>query len=768
MASISIGTLYGYASGSNYGRYSCSLQYDSVTRSGTTVTMNNAKVVMTRYSSGYTTNRLAIRAGYNGSETNLKNNATINSSGTASAASYNISLGSPSLITVGTSFSFYVALASTGGSSSWNNFIGNSPIVLSTTISCPAANPTFTSNPTVSAINETQVSLTCGATDISSNMYYNIDGGGWTYINTSPLTVSGLTGGKTYNFRVQARNAADESLTTTYSYGTDKEEKLPVTTKPYPTVSSWPGNIYLDTATKSISMGFSNPLGRTITLTATAGNYSVSNSTSGGNVSLSLNSDSLYSAMGASSTSITITLTASGGGITGTVTKTITAYAVADYAKPEVKTAGFIWAANHPSDIKNCFTNTAIMVQNKSYMTVRMSSLANIMTANKSASPSKAYITFGNLSKQALTTSNAAYVSSSTTFNYASASNATITVEDSRGYTNSATISIPFIGYSNPVASISGARSDGYGTTVVLTFKGSCASLNSTNSITKYYWRTASTSSWTEVTSTSVTTTLSSSASQTYYLKVRDKAGNDSSEVNYTVTAGEPILMIESSKQGVGVNCYPSGKGLYTRKLQIGTSTQSSMTEDGIKVHDLRSLTVTANTFGDQSANLFFQQIDGVWHSIFHVKGWSGSYQAWELAGPANSNNTTATGLKIRTGLGSSWTSWKTIATTDIIESTYLKLSGGTLTGALTVTGGLSISNGAMTSTYNGKYVIIGCQNSMYCHYQTDSTYGHWFNKSTYVAGSLYKGSNYNLNVPAVFIQSSQPTASQVGDIWFS
>lgn len=76
-------------------------------------------------------------------------------------------------------------------------------------------------------------------------------------------------------------------------------------------------------------------------------------------------------------------------------------------------------------------------------------------------------------------------------------------------------------------------------------------------------------------------------------------------------------------------------------------------------------------------------------------------------------------------------------------------------------------NNGYLYSICNGKTTQIGAQNSGFTHYTTDADYGHWFNKSTYVQGSLYKGSSYNQNVPAVFIQSGTPTATQIGDIWF-
>lgn len=108
-----------------------------------------------------------------------------------------------------------------------------------------------------------------------------------------------------------------------------------------------------------------------------------------------------------------------------------------------------------------------------------------------------------------------------------------------------------------------------------------------------------------------------------------------------------------------------------------------------------------------------------------------------------------------------------------------LKSSSLTVEGDASVGGSLSCSNsisaskslfannGYLHSVCNGKTTKIGAENSSHTHYITDANTSHWFNKTVQVAGQIMKGSNYSLNVPAVFIQSGQPSASQTGDIWF-
>lgn len=177
MASIYIGHFWGYAVNNNYGDYDCYLQYDSVTRSGTTVTMNNARLYLYHddYGYRYTTNRLAYCAGIAGSGTNVANNVTFNERYTHSAGSYTLWLGSPSTTTTSTSFSFYVAIASTGGSYGWDNFM-TTPLEWSGSIDCPAAGSSMGTTSAGSTLSGPTINVTkysSGFTDNISLSYNN-------------------------------------------------------------------------------------------------------------------------------------------------------------------------------------------------------------------------------------------------------------------------------------------------------------------------------------------------------------------------------------------------------------------------------------------------------------------------------------------------------------------------------------------------------------------------------------------------------------------
>lgn len=118
---------YGSGTSSNSGRYSGNVTYSSVSRSGGNLVINDVKLNLTRYSSSYTTNRLAYRASIGSAGNYFKNNVQFNASGSASGSSYALDLGSPSYSTNGTSVYLGVWVASTGWNLQWTNFQGNTP-----------------------------------------------------------------------------------------------------------------------------------------------------------------------------------------------------------------------------------------------------------------------------------------------------------------------------------------------------------------------------------------------------------------------------------------------------------------------------------------------------------------------------------------------------------------------------------------------------------------------------------------------------------------
>lgn len=127
---LNINPFRGYSSTSDSGRYDSYLYYDNVTRNGDTYSFINMRITMTRYSTSWTSNRLATNVGICGSENNVFANRTLNSSGTQSPATISVAnsaFGTPSCSSSGCSRLWW-ALASTGSNSNWTNFQSGSPI----------------------------------------------------------------------------------------------------------------------------------------------------------------------------------------------------------------------------------------------------------------------------------------------------------------------------------------------------------------------------------------------------------------------------------------------------------------------------------------------------------------------------------------------------------------------------------------------------------------------------------------------------------------
>lgn len=119
-----------------------------------------------------------------------------------------------------------------------------------------------------------------------------------------------------------------------------------------------------------------------------------------------------------------------------------------------------------------------------------------------------------------------------------------------------------------------------------------------------------------------------------------------------------------------------------TNKLTLNTSTgmltvgyradNATYPVGGLAVHDIRNCAVTPAN-GDKMVNFYFTHNDSSvsstaipyssgWATIIHVRGYSGAYNSWELAGPSNNTDQRTTPLYVRTSnAGSTWGDWRKI-----------------------------------------------------------------------------------------------------------
>lgn len=574
MASHSIGTLYAYASGNNYGRYSCTLSYDTPTRSGSVVTLPNAKVTMTRYSAGYTTNRIAGRAGIGGSTTNVKNNVTLNSSGTESPATITFSLGSPTISTLGNSFSFYVALASTGKSGNWDNFQGNSPLEYSITISCPAGKPSFTTNPSIANVQETTFNVIKGVTNVDSDFSYSISPTGPTHtITTEGATFSNLTPGTKYTVTQTAvtKNSgggADFTTTATAS----------ATTYSYPSLTSI--GVSALTLGNTQTAVINNPLNRTVDfrLLNSSKEVLLSSQTNSSSASLTVPlNDTLASLISATGTSATVyydIIYNNNASAQKSGTINITADLTAPQWKAGTTESNLISYENTLATATTVTGSNQNLVQGKSTWKYKIDFStypaqprygANSVTYEVSINNGtySSYATSGTYVTQAVSTTTGAYVSIK------------VRAKDSRGFYSSVIErSIPVTPYGKPTGSISVRRKDGYGDAVELVISPNW-SVNPLTNIGTATWSYKEVTASTWITPTgasgiktfnetiSPSITCDNNSSWEFKVVLTDLFGETNTEaIQAKIGPGIPVIFMDMTVQGLGVNTYPSEPGI--------------------------------------------------------------------------------------------------------------------------------------------------------------------------------------------------------------
>ena len=99
----------------------------------------------------------------------------------------------------------------------------------------------------------------------------------------------------------------------------------------------------------------------------------------------------------------------------------------------------------------------------------------------------------------------------------------------------------------------------------------------------------------------------------------------------------------------------------------IGAAT-SSHTHFSLKVDDTRNTHLLPNSEGEFTLRTIFSNNDmptNNWYSGIHVQGWNIQYSAWELVGYSGSENVPINGLYFRSGILSTWNSWKRVAFAD-------------------------------------------------------------------------------------------------------
>lgn len=718
----------------------------------------------------------------------------------------------------------------------------------------------FSSTPAISLASRTETSITLNwsTSETCSAIAWN---GGGSNISTTgvpgisgTVTFTGLTANTTYNI-YGTFTRSDSGLTSNSGTGS-------YTTHNYPHITA--------VGTSNLTIGGSqtltlyNPMGRTVTIKMYKSDGTLlhtTGTTTGTSISFTPAAATLYKSI-PSNQSANCYYSA----ICSSPSKTMNTgssytYKIIGNETPTLATAN-VSTYDATTAVTGVTGQTAAggwLVQGLSQLKVAITAAASPYNSSDGSSISKYEVTFAGVTK---TLSVGTTGGTWGVFNGSGNQTVSIKVTDSRGLSSTITKTVNYIAYRAPSISLTAGRANNYGTTVNISASYAGSDVSGKNGV-KVQWSGANKSGYlagsasaydaTETGTKSTTTTdVNNETAYTFTATITDKFGKTAT-ASVKVPVGQPTMFVDVEQAGVGVNCLPTGQGLYV---------QSNLCVNGkrlLQKYDMDLSGLSADNFYPVTFEATSDRIDcevfspsyggdHAWNQnsiSFSIKarGWSDIvkqlyiYQyschstseitigcigngnrnsarscIWLRGGriftfyanvpatlhtsdytdPEDTNEVFTVGTTYSGGANSNVSIYFTPQTT-ISQGTYisdnLRVSGNIRGGSINSDGAINASgtikgnivesanhlwaashvwagNGYLYSISSGKTTQIGAQNATYTHYKTNADAGHWFNKTVYVTGSLYKGSAYNQNVPAVFVQSSEPAATQTGDIW--
>ena len=597
MASINLGTLYCNSTSSQYGIYDCTIYYDSITRNGLKVTVNNLRVVMTSRTSKRTTNRIAGTAAIGYAENYVTFNKTLHSSGSLSPMEITFDTGSPEYETTGTSVYIAVWVASTGASSNWNNFQGNSPLSLGTYLSCPGA----TTSINVFAVSKrsgfaglTSVQVDWMTDDVCDYVWYSIDNGNnWTsvYANSSygSFDITGLNYNTSYNFKLRVRRSDSQQTTDSGTY----------------TQSTYDINYITSDVPSEISNGQSlnitaiNPSGASCQIRLETIINGVTTSRikkSGLNATFTVDEINSLLQYCTNNSKFIVRFVADTLDNEGAIKYNLwkdTEYKIIN-SDPEFSNFTF---EDSNQDVVNITGNNQILIKNKSILKVNITS-KNKMVAKNYATPTRYDISCANRSSS-LSYSESDISSELGTIANIGVVNCIVKAVDSRNFHTDISKQIQVIDYFTPTMIYSVARVNNFENNTLIKLNGSFAKVivgnEAKNTILSVKLRykiaddTSEYSEWQNITFTIDTDnatytctdkTLVLDNTNTYFVQLQVQDKFESYIETVKVSEGIPIMFISSNKKNVGI-------GKLNEKEEYSLDVKGTYYKNGVDIFDL-------------------------------------------------------------------------------------------------------------------------------------------------------------------------------------
>lgn len=242
---------------------------------------------------------------------------------------------------------------------------------------------------------------------------------------------------------------------------------------------------------------------------------------------------------------------------------------------------------------QSTYSASAWMVQNRSRLTTKIN-----QTATGHYTSIKSYtFKIGNIEKEVLA-ANAGVAVDWGVLNLTGEQTLKITVTDMRGLTASVTKKIMFYPYKKPSLTFTAKRRNNYGTNIDLEYGYEFTNVNGTNTVKiqyLYYYPAESSGSGSYTTLRSGVSIEKGSG--TYVLQniynektvvvsmyIFDSFTEGYSPEDIVIQRGQPIFFIDEVQNGVGVNCFPSGEGVWlSGKAYIAMSADGSSIKFGFK-----------------------------------------------------------------------------------------------------------------------------------------------------------------------------------------